>query len=503
MFFVFLENEVKIFNCFEASYTNKKLELKPFQTIELAANSLSLIQEFSAKKIDNGTFWETSELAQKIKFSGSAYERLLRELKYTLKDILKKDILEEGLAEKLMIKSILVKYLEERKDENGNTVFPKAGDIRQYVNGARTRKEFETNFFERFAKNATCFVDILKQKGAVVEFFKYLSKHFNGEIFSFNDDEYEILKNKDLSRFAYFFDKKMEGKSNQLVFWDLYSFEDLPVELISNVYEEFLEKKQGIVYTPPYLVNFLLDESIPFSDTETDFKILDPACGSGVFLVGAYKRLVYRWRAKNNWEKPDIFTLQQLLKENIFGVDKEPEAINLAAFSLSLALCDELSPLVIWDSLEFDNLKNENLFDCDFFELIQSERLQPIFDLVIGNPPFEKKLTKITQEIEDKCKKERIVEWNGKENAVSIPGKQIALLFLDQAIKLCKKETGLLCLILPTSDFLYNYNANKYRTWFFQNHHTFQVIDFTNLNGCLFGSANVSVAALFAKKSGI
>ena len=159
MFFVFLKNEVKIFNCFEAPYKKEQLELKPFQTIELVADSLNLIQEFSAKKIDNGTFWETSKLAQQIKFSGSAYERLLRELKQTLKDILKERILEESLAKKLMIKSILVKYLEERKDEEGNTVFPKAGDTRQYVNGIRSKKEFETSFFERFVKGATSFVD--------------------------------------------------------------------------------------------------------------------------------------------------------------------------------------------------------------------------------------------------------------------------------------------------------------------------------------------------------
>lgn len=72
-------------------------------------------------------------------------------------------------------------------------------------------------------------------------------------------------------------------------------------------------------------------------------------------------------------------------------------------------------------------------------------------------------------------------------------------MFLDQAINYCSKD-GEFCLIIPSSDFLYNKNSNKFRTWFLQNHHTPQIIDFTNLSGSLFGNANVSVVALFSKK---
>ncbi|MDH5561991.1 MAG: N-6 DNA methylase, partial [Deltaproteobacteria bacterium] len=62
---------------------------------------------------------------------------------------------------------------------------------------------------------------------------------------------------------------------------------------MSNIYEEFLESKKGIVYTPPYLVNFLIDEQMPLTDFhKTDFKVIDPACGSGVFLVAAFRRMI-------------------------------------------------------------------------------------------------------------------------------------------------------------------------------------------------------------------
>lgn len=499
MFFVFLKTEVKIFNCFKAPWKKNKLEFTPFESIELAAESLDLIRKFSAKRIDNGLFWENTDVASHFKFKGSAYERLLQELKTTLKKVLDEEILPASLAKKLLVKSILIKYLEERKDEEGNTVFPKAGDVRLYKNGTSAKKEYQANFFEQFVEGATSFVHVLREKGACVELFKYLSKHFNGEIFRFNLKDFEILRNTDLNSFADFLDTKVESTTRQTVLWELYSFADLPIELISNVYEEFLDKKRGVVYTPPFLVNFLLDEAMPLTNSKTDFKILDPACGSGVFLVGAYKRLIYRWRSKNKWKKPDIQTLQRLMAENIFGVDKESEAVNLAVFSLILALCDELSPISIWDNLRFDNLRGKNLFDQDFFELILSEGLESDFDLVIGNPPFVRKLTTPSAaEIEKNREKERKLIWKGKEEKIKIPGKQIALLFLDQAIKLCKPN-GQLCLILPATDFLYNYNSNKYRTWFFQNYHVDQVIDFTNLSGSLFGSANVSVISLFAK----
>jgi len=57
---------------------------------------------------------------------------------------------------------------------------------------------------------------------------------------------------------------------------------DLPIELISNIYEEFLDKKTRIVYTPPYLVSLLVDELLPLSDYEKSvLKVLESACGSG------------------------------------------------------------------------------------------------------------------------------------------------------------------------------------------------------------------------------
>jgi hypothetical protein len=479
LFFIFLKTEVKIFNCFKQpnfDENNQKITSSPLETIKLAAEiedrlELEKIKAFSAKQFDNGSFWQTSEHKYKdeFKLSDSAYEKLLTGLKQARREIIKRKILPEKIAQKLLVMSILVKYLEEREDDEGNRVFPK-------------------HFFKDFAEGAENFVSILKTKGACLKLFEYLSSHFNGEIFRWDDvSEREYLLGANLNLFADFLEGKIEGQ--QYVLWRLYSFNDLPIELISNIYEEFLESKEGVVYTPPYLVNFLIDESMPLKNPRENFKVLDPACGSGVFLVAAYRRIIYWWRLQNNRQIPDLATLKKLLSDNIYGVDIHDEAVRLTIFSLSLALCDELSPKVIWEELKFDNLIEKNLFDKDFFELIYNKSLQQEFDLIIGNPPFFSKLnTYYARKIEAQRQSER----------VKIPDNQIALLFLDQAIMLCKKN-ALLCLIQPSGPFLYNNNSLEYRRYFLECYNVFQIIDFTHISRVLFGAnGDVATLALFA-----
>ena len=491
MFFVFTKQDVRIFNCFKRPAEGKALKYSPLTTIKLAADLSEEIDAenqlkfnaFSGKSFDNGTFWENSKYSTQIKFSSSAYEKLLTELKQALKDIINQEILPAKFARKIMVISILVKYLEEREDEKGNKVFP-------------------ADFFERFADSATKFTDVLKKNGAYLKLLDYLAKHFNGGIFLLDDKEREFIAEADLTRFGHFLDGDVDGV--QFVFWRLYSFNDLPVELISNIYEEFLGKQPGVVYTPPYLVNFLLDEAMPLSSEVTDYKILDPACGSGVFLVGAYRRLIYRWRKKNNWHKPELNTLKKLLKENIYGVELNKDAANLTVFSLSLALCDELSPLQIWKDLKFDDLHKENILLDDFFNVISLNKLNNSFDLVIGNPPFEAKLTTAAKNIEKVKSRVRklstILEDDKKQKLpVKLPDNQIALLFLEQSIELCKKG-GLVCLIQPSGPLLYNNSSFNFRQTLLQNYNIPQIIDFTHISRILFGkNGDVATAAIYIK----
>ncbi len=195
------------------------------------------------------------------------------------------------------------------------------------------------------------------------------------------------------------------------------------------------------------------------------------------------------WRIRNNFKKPsasNLTELKDILKNNIFGVDKHKEAVRLAFFSLSLVLLDELSPKEIWENLKFDNLLENNLISKDFFELINNNFFSNKFDLIIGNPPFISKLTSQAKKIEKEKSKKR----------PKLPDNQIALLFLEQGMGLCK-DKGILSLIMPAGALLYNNNSYEFRKYFFGKFNLRQIIDFTPLSGFLFQSANVSTAAVF------
>ncbi|MFR7571921.1 MAG: DNA methyltransferase [Blautia faecis] len=68
-----------------------------------------------------------------------------------------------------------------------------------------------------------------------------------------------------------------------------------------------------------------------------DISFFDPSCGSGIFLVEAYRRLVCRWMSQNAVQAITCDRLNLLLKNSIFGVDINEEAIRVASFSLSFS----------------------------------------------------------------------------------------------------------------------------------------------------------------------
>lgn len=485
--YVFTKTDIKIYNTFNHSTAKKNFgkEYKRFEytlaeQIENLSNTDKQLKikrseefkHFTADNFDNGSFWENQTYKNDFVVSKSAHETLIKYLKEIREKIKTNHILPDAISDKLLVMAIFVKYLEERKDENGNNVFP-------------------TEYFRKF-NNSSYFLDVFDSSIAVIQLFRELSKHFNGEIFKLTESEENIIsKKRHLTDFKDFLNENLEN-DRQTTIWKLYSFNDLPVELISNIYEEFIEdKSRGVVYTPPFLVNFLLDEVLPLTDANTNVKILDPACGSGIFLVQAYKRLIYRWRSKNNWKKPSKTDLQTLLKNNIYGVDENGKAILVAIFSLTLTLCDQLSPKEIWENLKFDNLKQKNLRESDFFTLVNNEDIDTDFDLVIGNPPFVAKLTDDAKVIENK----RIA--NGK---TAIPNSYaLTFLFLEESQNLLN-ENGKNCLIVPADTFLHKNESLDFYNYFTEKHNTPLIIDFTPLRRILFPSATVATIAVFADK---
>ncbi len=303
--------------------------------------------------------------------------------------------------------------------------------------------------------------------------FEELNNFYNGSIFAPRPE----LENVSVS-----------NKVVQSVLTDLqpenspYNFAVLPVEILGTIYERFLgrvvrttekqvkieekpevRKAGGVYYTPQYIVDYiventlgkLLEEKRPEgfehdsvesrkpsgrSLTPADvakLKILDPSCGSGSFLLGAYDKLI-EWHkdyfARAGKEKRDRESFyrdesgqirltaklkRDILKNNLFGVDIDPQAVEVTRFSLSLKALEDLREGELTEERTLfhqtvlpdlsQNIKNGNsLVGSDYFtgqmfaDTAEMKRVNAFdwksefpeimksggFDTVIGNPPY-------------------------------------------------------------------------------------------------------------------
>lgn len=340
-------------------------------------------------------------------------------------------------------------------------------------------------WFGHFHKGARNFLDVLKSgdPACVLRLLRSLEGKFNGNVFSLPSES--TLTAQSLKQFANLVEARTLKEQRYL--WDQFSFSHVPVEVISHLYQRFVTDSTA-VYTPPFLAALLLDFAMPYNQLSGKERVLDPACGSGVFLVGAMRRLVNVWRSKNKWASPTVETLKSILREQIFGVEKDPVAVDLTAFSPALAVCDSLRPDVIWNELRFDRLRNQNVFEDDFFNFStvgDEEGLPSLgrFDVVIGNPPFESAFSAPAIRV-NKCY---------ENDRGSIPDKQIAYLFLDQALR-TTRENGIVCLI-QSSGFLYNVQSHLFRASLARTGRISAILDFTSIRG-LYGRSGADPKTL-------
>jgi hypothetical protein len=464
---------VQLFRCaHKPDFISTKGETvcRPFKTLRLAS-SISEDPWWDASRLRNGTLWDDPAVCKAmLSASKAAHKRLIDAVRQLNADLNEEGILRKHLRRKLLILSLLIAYLEERG------VFP-------------------SDYFGQFQRGATRFFEVLANGKALVKLLGALEERFNGHVFVLDDADRDSLKgSSQLARFA----KLVEGReepSGQLTLWQLYSFKDLPVELISHIYQIFVTDSDSSVYTPPFLVRLMLDEALSWDRLdklqEKNEIILDPSCGSGVFLVEAYKRLVLHWRSKNDWKRPSVSVLKGLLKK-VHGIDLEEGAVELAAFSLCLALCDALEPETIRASIKlFPPLAGKTLHHSCFFEAKERELVKEAVGVVTGNPPFTSSL--------GTAGAERSYHRYEAEHG-SLPDKQLAYLFLHEAMQMVT-EGGVLCL-LQQYNLLYNQGSLGFRRAFISKWDVREVLDFISVRG-LFqkGGADTKVVVILAEAS--
>jgi type I restriction-modification system DNA methylase subunit len=318
---------------------------------------------------------------------------------------------------------------------------------------------------------------------------------------------------------------KLDNKILKIIVNELYfplcnfDFRVMPVEVLGNAYEQFLgkvitrnkngvgididykeevRKAGGVFYTPEYIVNFMVKSTVgKLIDGKTPkeiekFRIVDPACGSGSFLVGAFEYLLsYHndWYHRNLTEKAkkkgDIITPEgkltthekkRILTNNIFGVDIDVNAVEVSKLSLLLKCMEGETEASIKQQVTMfhervlpdldNNIKDGNsLVDTDFYDsqfaLGFEKKIKPFnwkkgfpfvfqgggFDVVIGNPPYVTLQLGKKQESQEKG----ILEYYQSHFPYSYEYKiNLYALFIERCLSLIK-EHGLFSFIVPNT----------------------------------------------------
>lgn len=338
-------------------------------------------------------------------------------------------------AQALLMQTMFIAYLEDRR-------IIKEGVFQEASNGtcSSLAEMLEADFPAHFE---TLFI--------------WLKSAFNGNLFNApcafetGDATPPKLAVRHLRTLARFRHGREEMASGQLRLWG-YDFRYMSIGLISAVYDRFLkeeaEKKSsdGAFYTPMFLADVVVNQLWDDLSDEQRAKgvFCDPACGSGIFLVRLFQRLVaHHCRIKN--KRHAAWNELKSIARRLHGGDINPSAVRVAAFSLYIALLEQSNPPDLPALLKagklLPSLYGDTLLPAsDFFAVTDL----PKFDAIVGNPPWKGRSGQVTT----------AQTW-AKANGYPDPAKDIAWAFVWKALKVVKPD-GLIAFLLPAMGVLHN-----------------------------------------------
>lgn len=363
------------------------------------------------------------------------------------------------------------------------------------------------------------------------ELFKNADDKYNSGIFDFKKDQ--------ISKTIKVDNKVVKSIINELYYPESpYEFSVLSVEILGSAYEQFLGKQitidkahrakieekpevrkaGGVYYTPQYIVDYIVKNTVgkllegKNPKGVENIKILDPACGSGSFLIGAYQYLL-DWHKdyytdngkpskgkKDNPLTPDgnltTSEKKKILLNNIFGVDIDLNAVEVTKLSLLLKCMEGETEASIHNQFKLfnervlptldNNIKSGNsLIDTDFYDTQlnfgDEKKIKPFswkqgfpevfkqggFDAVIGNPPY-------IQSREEQFNSDEKIYFNSKYKTSEYQVNTFGI-FIEKGINLLKKD-GLLGNIIPNY-WLSNKHDKKLRKFIFQENNLIELIN--------------------------
>jgi hypothetical protein len=472
LLFITLPHEIRVYNGYESTpLTGEELDApsRLLQKLTGLTDHLTARQEIRRQLVDNhyeriyletGAFWDTKE-GRRINIQHRADRQLLNGMGQMRKQLTEAG-LSNHLAYTLLGRSIFIRYLEDRGVLTADWIAQ------------------ATNFA------AHSYHEALTSRLTTYQLFDRLSHRFNGDLFPVERAEKEVNQQHLVLLLRFLNRENLE--TGQLSFLP-FDFEYIPIELISHIYDSFIENQRaaGAYYTPLLLADFVLEETMGADVIRPEMTVLDPACGSGIFLVGAYRRLIQAWRQMRGDVTSAV--LSQILQENIFGVDKNAEAVRIAAFSLYLEILNHLTNSQIQDeTFRFPSLQKQNLLVSDFFqeETVDSFFAGRCFDRIIGNIPWG--IGTLTKPA---------VQWLTKYS-YTVGGKQAAPAFMLRVPQFCKDD-GEIALLAPAKStiFVTSDTHRSFREQFFSRYDVRAVVNFAALVYELFPGASSPAVAFF------
>jgi hypothetical protein len=198
--------------------------------------------------------------------------------------------------------------------------------------------------------------------------------------------------------------------------WDDLNFRHIPIGVLSQVYEDFSHQvdrqdslDRSVHYTPRALAKLLVDQALGGLESPHEARILDPACGAGVFLVLALRELVrLRWQHDqqemgDRARRPGKTVIQGILHRQICGFDVSEPALRLAALGLYVTVIElneitrppsehhagkAIQDLVLFDQRTESEKKQRGFVPGSLGDAVDRVRFDGAFDVVVGNPPW-------------------------------------------------------------------------------------------------------------------
>ncbi|MBK7572030.1 MAG: N-6 DNA methylase [Bacteroidia bacterium] len=370
------------------------------------------------------------------------------------------------------------------------------------------------------------------------DFYKNLFHQFQQADDKYNSGLFDFKKDK-ISKTLSVDNKVLKTIINELYYPESpYEFSVLSVEILGSAYEQFLGKQikidkahrahieekpevrkaGGVYYTPQYIVEYIVKNTVgKLTENKTPkeistIKIVDPACGSGSFLIGAYQYLL-DWHkdyytdngkvskgTKGNPLTPDghltTSEKKRILLNNIFGVDIDVNAVEVTKLSLLLKCLEGETEASIASQMKLfnervlptldSNIKDGNsLVDTDFYggelDFGEEKKVKPFswksnfeevlkkggFDVVIGNPPY------VRQELLGTQKNYFLKKYKVYHSVADL-----YTYFFERGIELLN-EKGLFGIIVANKWMRANY-GEPLRKWV-KNQNIKQIIDFGDL----------------------